>query len=244
MTTTLSRDKAIIADYQSGKTLKQVATLHGITSERVRQILRSHNIKRRSPDQRRSNAYQTWALTHGDTIVAQMRATGSVRQAINDLATNHPKSWLRRLAQERITPNERLQHRRGPAYTDTELLECLRAKAINGHLSGKDYDEKRLPGDPALATYVLRFGSWTDACKKAGLNAHLRSKTPKRRWTEMDMLDAVRRYAQDAESQGRMPTVIGYDAWRKDQSDSLPSFSTIRIQSGRNWLDLLKAVGK
>jgi Homing endonuclease associated repeat len=240
-----TRDATIIADYQSGKTLKQVATRHGLTAERVRQILRDHNIQRRTPGQHGNTAYTVWATTHGDAIVAQMRANGSVRQTIAALAADHPKAWLRRLAQERITRAERLKHRRGPAYTDTELLTHLRTKAYGtGHLSGKDYDERRIAGEPALATYVLRFGSWSEACRQAGLNAHVRANPPKRRWTEMDMLQAVRQYAEHADTTGEIPTVLGYDAWRKTQPVKLPSFSTMRFQTGRNWLDLLKAVGR
>ena len=242
-TTRTTRDQNIIAEYQNGKTLKQVATNHQITAERVRQILRDHDIKRRTPGQRGSDAYTEWANTNGDKIVAQMRTAGSVRQTITDLSGTYPKAWLRRLAQERITPSERLQHRRGPAYTDTQLLEALRTKAHNGHLSGKDYEEQRLPGEPALATFVLRFGSWTNACKQAGLNITQRARSVNRRWSEMDMLNAVRQYAQFAETNGDIPTVLGYDAWRRLQTTSLPSFSTLRFQTGRNWLDLLKAAG-
>lgn len=241
-----SRDQRIIAAYEQGHTLKQVARQHELTAERVRQILRDHDVQRRSPGQRGDAAYQQWAATNGDRILAEMRRTGSIRQAITGLATTerHPKAWLRRLARERIAPSERLQHRRGPSYAESQLLEALRAKATNGHLSGKEYEELRSPDEPALATFVLRFGSWSEACRQAGLNPHIRSNPAKRSWTEMDMLAAVRAYAEHAAAEQQTPTVLGYDAWRKTQATRLPSFSTMRFQTGRNWLDLLKAVGQ
>jgi transcriptional regulator with XRE-family HTH domain len=238
------RDQNIISDYISGMTLKECASRAGVTSERVRQILRDNNVERRSPNHRGSQAYNEWVAINGDIVIAEMRRVGSVRQVINDLADTrkYPKAWLRRVASERISKTERLQHRRGPAYTDDQLITALQSKTDDGRLTSKQYEERREQGEPALATFVLRFGSWTAAVKAAGLTTAERPKTT-RRWTEIDMLQAVRTYAELAEQSGQTPTVTGYSEWRRLQTTPVPSFSTMRFQSGRNWLDLLKAAG-
>ena len=239
---TVTRNESIIADYTSGLTLKECAERAGVTPERVRQILRDNDVPRRSSTQRGTRAYDEWVQANGDAIVAEMRRCGSVRQAIASLSNDHPKAWLRRLAKERIAKSERLQHRRGPAYTDDQLILTLQGAAQDGRLTSKQYEQQRQPGQPALATFVLRFGSWTAAVKAAGLTTVERPKT-NRQWTEIEMLQAVRTYAEVAETAGETPTVTGYAEWRRLQVTKVPSFSTMRFQSGRNWLDLLKAAG-
>lgn len=243
-TNTTTRNESIIADYNSGLTLKECAERAGVTGERVRQILRANNVARRSSTHRGSTAYNEWVAANGDAVIAEMRRVGSVRQVINDLANTkqYPKAWLRRLASERIAKAERLQHRRGVAYSDELLITVLRSKSDDGRLTSKQYEQRREPGQPALATFVLRFGSWTAAVKAAGLTTAERPKT-NRQWTEIEMLEAVRTYAMTAEQAGLVPTVTGYSEWRRLQTSKVPSFSTMRFQSGRNWLDLLKAAG-
>jgi len=56
------------------------------------------------------------------------------------------------------------------SYSDEELLTKLQelAEELDGPLTSTKLDEAE--GYPALATYVRRFGSWSEAVKKAGLD--------------------------------------------------------------------------
>ena len=240
VTTRQLRDIIICHDYQQGMTLAEVGGMHDLTRERVRQILNQHDIPRRKPGELVDMKYSDFVSTHGDAIIKRMRDTGSVRQAINDMSGTFPKAWLVRLSKERIDKRERLQQRRGPSYSDAELINCLVNKAVNGKLSSGRYEKIRnRASDPALATYVLRFGSWSNAMEAAGLHTSYTHDMYVRRWSEDEMLTTIRSYAIQCTIQDVLPTVLGYDVWRNQYPGRFPSFSTMRFQTGRNWLSLL-----
>jgi hypothetical protein len=239
VTTNELRDILICFDYEQGMTLAEVGTRHNLTRERVRQILNQHDIARRKPGELVEIKYNDFVSTHGDAVITQMRATGSVRQAIDDMSGTFPKAWLVRISRERINKGERLQQRRGPNYSDAELIQCLVDKAIDGKLSSGQYEKMRnRSSEPALATYILRFGSWSKAMKAAGLYVATTHEMYVRRWSDEEMLTTVRSYAIQCDAEGVLPTVIGYSEWR-EQHPGLPSFSTMRFQTGQNWLSLL-----
>lgn len=240
VTTHRLRDIIICHDYEQGMTLAEVGTRHNLTRERVRQILNEHDIPRRKPGELGNMKYNDFVSAHGDAVIKRMRATGSVRQAIDDMSGTFPKGWLVRISKERIHKGERLQQRRGPSYSDAELIQCLVDKAVDGKLSSGEYEKMRnRSSDPALATFVLRFGSWSKAMKAAGLYVTTTHEMYVRRWSDEEMLTTVRSYAVQCDVEGVLPTVLGYDAWRKQFPGRFPSFSTIRFQTGRNWLSLL-----
>lgn len=69
---------------------------------------------------------------------------------------------------------------KNPRYSDEYLLECLRKYAReNGKAPGKRTFENSIHGRPQHTTYIVRFGSWNNAIRMAGL-------TPNVRWIPND----------------------------------------------------------
>lgn len=244
---TITRDDQIVTAYQQGQSLRAIGATHDISGERVRQVLAARGVTRRNVGGVTKRAYETWAIEHGDTVEARLRTFPSVHTAIDTLADEYPKTWVRRLIRERIPRNEWSTYsRRINHYTDTELLDTLRSHATNNTLSAKRYNDARRPGDPSFTTFVLRFGSWAEACRRADLTVSVRPSPAVSNWTLDELHRAVRTYVIEARASGHEPTRCGYDAWRNQHRlrDGIPSPSTLRVRTGKSWLDLVAEVSE
>lgn len=242
-TTSITRDDEIVTAYQQGQSLRAIGAAHNISGERVRQVLAARGVSRRHVGGITKHAYEAWAAEHGDNVEARLRTYRSAHEAIDALATKHPKTWVRRLLRERISRDEwstysqRINH-----YDTTVLLDTLRRHAHDNTLSAKRYNNTRVPGDPSFTTYVLRFGSWGEACRQAGLNVSTRTSPAVPSWSLDELHSTVRRYLTESEQAGRVPTRNGYEAWRKTQPTALPSAATLRVRTGKSWTVLIKDV--
>ena len=112
-------------------------------------------------------------------------------------------------------------------FGEEQMLEGLRAAAeeVGEPLIGDRYDEYR-EDHPSLATriWIIRaFGSWSEACARAGVKANPgRART--RRWTEEQVLGYVRSYLVEA---GPTGSFAGYGAWARE-ADGAPSGPALR----------------
>jgi hypothetical protein len=79
-------------------------------------------------------------------------------------------SWNKAKEQAGLETVGKGEWSRSPTYTDEELLELLRQRAaeVRGKLTKQAMDGA--VGYPSTTTYTERFGSWTKAKKKAGLD--------------------------------------------------------------------------
>jgi hypothetical protein len=130
---------------------------------------------------------------------------------------------------------------RGQKYTDDQLLEMLRAWVrVHGEpatVTGISSPDKSDPWLPTPATYMKRFGSWNEACKRAGVKPGSYSRRDyTRRWTYDDQIDAVADYLGE---DGSEPTARGYEDWARQQ-ENRPSLAVIRMQ-GHRWSEVRTA---
>ena len=137
------------------------------------------------------------------------------------------------LASER-TPKDLL-------FSDAALEALLRqaaAKVADGEpLTSARYKEIRAaqetPQMPAVATVLLRYGSWRAALEAANLPHTDSTRVYDRRWSEDDMTLAV----ADAILATGSSSFRGYERWAKGRDD-VPS--QVRITSDRSWVELAR----
>ena len=88
----------------------------------------------------------------------------------------HFGSWNAAKEAAGLEPVEKGQGKRGPTYSDTELLQLLRdlATEIDGPLTAAALEAAE--EYPSLSTYKRRFGSWTAAKAKAGVGEQSQDK--------------------------------------------------------------------
>ena len=216
-----------------GASLQEIADVFSLTRERVRQIIRdaggpsreeaSAARRARAEDEQRAlrEAALRVARDHpGSTVegVAERLGvtTGDVRAALGDDA-------------RRVLVST---HRPPIQFSDDEILgHLVRAAALAGSpLTVRMYDDVRVEFGGASSPLVLqRFGSWRQACTRAGVTPGqpLRS-SYQRRWTRSEMVAHVAAYLTSDGSRG---SFADYEAWARSTKDA-PSGQTIRTQLG------------
>lgn len=124
---------------------------------------------------------------------------------------------------------------RQPEFSDERLTANLRAAAaeLGEPLTAAAYDgwqRRRDAASPALL--VRRFGSWNEACARAGVTTN-KTRSTTRRWSEDAMVRIVAAYLR---SPGTTGTFADYSDWARTQDD-VPSGATLRQRFPR-WNDL------
>lgn len=115
---------------------------------------------------------------------------------------------------------------RTPEFSDDQLLADLaRAAAELGEpltVGGYDaWQRGRTAASPALL--VRRFGTWNQACSRAGVATN-KTRSTSRRWTEDQVVGIVARYLR---AEGSTGSFADYTAWAREQP-GVPSGATLR----------------
>lgn len=169
----------MIDAYQSGLTLDAVGELHGITSERVRQLFVRHDY-----NHRHSNGV---AL---EKALAAIATPGTRKEIALRMGVSYSNLALV-LSRHGLTAS--FVSGWGTKYTDDELLNHLRSLAKKlGRTPGHTDLCKDSP--PGTSAYQKRFGSLCEAQRRAGL---VPNKTGRRRdYAEGFLLTHLRLLAQ------------------------------------------------
>jgi predicted transcriptional regulator len=255
LTTSIGADRAaaIFAAYSSGATLQEVGERYGISRERVRKILKAHgypvrSVKEAAALRRASERVMAPQITALCSELGEPREVAdrlgvsyvTVREVIrlNDVGDLQPASAQRR----KLRKTQKL-------YTNEELLECLKMASgqLGGVLTASAYSEfirDRALSDgrpwPSHQALQLRFGSWREALRQAGLRANPASAIAGQRIFEAaHCIDAVRHVAREL---GHSPTAAEYDLMARASRGGLPCVATVRRRFG-GWLDALGAAG-
>ena len=80
---------------------------------------------------------------------------------------------------------------------------------------------------PGPQTIAMRFGTWNQACKLAGVEYldSVRSEYTSK-WTQEQMLESIIRFLQEEKSSG---SLVAYDLWRKQNGAEIhPSGAHLR----------------
>lgn len=115
---------------------------------------------------------------------------------------------------------------RSPEYSDQRLLADLRAAAaeLGEPLTATAYDAWQRARDAASpALLVRRFGSWNEACGKAGVATNT-TRSTSRRWSDEDVVGFVAAYLRSPGSTG---SFAGYSQWARGEAGA-PSGATLR----------------
>jgi hypothetical protein len=129
---------------------------------------------------------------------------------------------------------------RSQKHTDDELIAMLRAWVqVHGEpATVTGISSTHEPPVPTPATYMKRFGSWNEACRRAGVQPGGYSRRNyARRWTYDDKVSSVIDYLTEVGvDEG---TARGYENWARGHEDR-PSLAVIRMQ-GHRWSEMLSA---
>jgi DNA-binding CsgD family transcriptional regulator len=234
---TTTRNAEICALYAAGHTLREIAARHGLSAERVRQILRDVG----GP---------TAADTRAARAAKREREDAHLRSRVDDDVRDHPGSTVDEIAARlgldvrtvngALTPAaRRLVVRRGTrsttTWSDEDLLQVLRLAASYAFpLTVSEYGSLIACGEvcgPTALTIEKRFGSWIRACRVAGVEPGRQFRTSyQSTWTDDDLVGYVTEYLGDERYAG---TFEGYDVWRVRERPDAPSAPTIRNRLGQ-----------
>ena len=115
---------------------------------------------------------------------------------------------------------------RTPDYTDEQLVTHLRAAAreLGEPLKVAAYDAwQRGRGAASPALLIRRFGSWNEACARAGVATN-KTRSTSRRWSDEAVVAIVATYLGAPGSTG---SFVDYSEWARGQADA-PSGATLR----------------
>lgn len=218
-----------------GYTLDKIADVVGVTRERVRQILKA------AGGPTASDAREVLRLRAAEED--ESRKTG-----IRDLLNHRGAMTISEVANTlgipdaevgRLWPNDlrNLRVHRGNegavTWSDEQVLHAIQtAGTFEYPLRTATYDELVRLGEvdgPTSMRIGQRYGSWSQACTQAGVEAApARRNDYQSRWTDDDLLGVVADYLDLPGSEG---TFAGFDAWRREQGGG-PSSQTVRNRLG------------
>lgn len=119
---------------------------------------------------------------------------------------------------------------RVPEYSDDRLAADLAAAAaeLGEPLTAASYDAWQRERDAASpALLIRRFGSWKQACARAGVATN-KTRSTTRRWSDEDVVAIVADYLAEPGSTG---SFADYTAWARGRADT-PSGATLRQRFG------------
>lgn len=235
------RAQAVRTLRADGWTLQMIGELFGVTRERIRQILvetdgptasdaRAVRHQRKAEEVvANQQALADWLREHPGSSVHDARAAlGWDELQLAEAMTDE----VRRLA-VRTQPRE--AHRKfTDAHTMAAIQHAWEIVSVDAPaLSHNRYDELVRSGavdGPSSVRILQVYGTWIAALDKAGVPA---GKRPNRdygsKWTDDEILDAVRTYLADPQARG---TFQAWDEWKKANAPAAPSGATMRNRLG------------
>ena len=227
------RDPYILEMRYEGYTLDEIGESVGLTRESIRLIVKKKN----GPTQQEVLS------------IRKAKYRSEVMEVITEESSPTKSSITTRLAisQSKLTsilgnktkniPRNDKSKRR--IYSDDDLLKILKSNAsvTDQPLSAAKFME--LCGEPTVAVFIARFGSWKNACELAGVRSGDGRESYSRRHTNEDMLAFVESYLADPRTSG---SAQGYDNWQR-QVEGAPSLALLRQRLGK-WNDIKQKILK
>jgi hypothetical protein len=222
------RNRYVVQMREAGHTLQAIGDSLNLTREMIRLIVKANagpsastvRVNREFKKQKKArDAFRDLGTADVETLAAHLdEKPGRVRQLLGKQAKKLPKG---RANFEKI-------------FSDEDLLTILRlsAEKIGGPLTCNAY--RKLGIQPTVAIFIGRFGTWKNACDKAGVTPGraMRSNYT-RAHSEEDMLGFIASYLADPRTNG---SAIGYEHWQR-KVEGAPSLSLIRQRIGK-WNDI------
>lgn len=242
--TVSDRDSDIYYSYLEGQTLAEIGERHGITRERVRQLLEKQGVNRRSTTESATVRNRAIRSQNTEEIKSVYRQYGNLADTVKACKGKVPASIVKEVVSE-MPESERAKYRNRPTKTrtfDDESMRSALAKAagsgvvtISAYREWRDTPEGA--GSPSVPLLIMRYGSWKQARAAAGLDSSSASGRGKT-FTDTEILVAVRRFVDACEAAGNYPSANNYDRWAKTVG-GLPTLSTVRQRTNSTWLDVV-----
>ena len=226
--TTEERNRYVVQMREAGHTLQAIGDSLNLTREMIRLITKANEgpsartVRVNREVKKKAEAlavFKDLGTANVETLAAHLdERPARVRQLLGKQAKKLPKG---RMNFKRI-------------FSDEDLLAILRlaSERVGGPLTCNAY--KKLQIQPTIAIYLSRFGSWNQACEKAGVtHGPTMRKSYTRAHSEEDMLAYIASYLADPRTNG---SAVGYEHWQRKVSGA-PSLSLIRQRIGK-WNDI------
>jgi DNA-binding CsgD family transcriptional regulator len=241
------RDLKIIHLRQEGRTLDEIGREVSITRERVRQILSKH-----APD-----------IVFGE--IREKKEEEALKQFKNRNLEIHElirKNWndyqylkfedlalcfaipvwrlrrcLSRIQYVYLQANE--ERKVAQSWSDDECLKSLQnAATFVFPLTVSKYRRLLETGDvrgPTPALFWQRFGSWVQACERAGVEYGEPLREYNRIWNDTELITFVRKFLYQRED-GKW-SLEKYEEWRRSPAVEGPSMALLRLRLG-SWTEI------
>jgi hypothetical protein len=222
------RNQYVVQMREEGHTLQSIGDSLNLTREMIRLIIKANegpsaNTVRANREAKKKQEaialFKDLGTVNVGTLAAHLDENPTrVRQLLGKQAKKLPKG---RMNFEKV-------------FSDEDLLNILRnaSAQVPGPLSSNKYQKLKI--QPTVAVFISRFGSWNEACEKAGIEHGRTMRTNyTRAHSEEDMLAFIASYLADPRTNG---SAIGYEEWQR-KVDGAPSLSLIRQRIGK-WNDI------
>ena len=224
---------------RQGETLAQIGVRHGLTRERVRQVLIANGhpdtaLDRRTADrERRSRDLVEVARVAAQALDRSPGMTRGQLAGATGLTPDQIAGALRDTALRRKVSHTQPADTGMPA---AEALDGVRVTAVTvtaatgqARLSAPAYDTHRDPRTTLSSPRLVQLhGTWTAACQAAGVVPVTPNRTYQQHWTTADINTALINYFTDPGTTG---TYIDFERWARARPGT-PSAQTIRNDFG------------
>jgi hypothetical protein len=248
----------LLSSLRDGARLDLVADKEGLTTQQVRSLFRSFGIDRDA-----LKALRSTRTTPHLGLPADLRAIALWRDGcpLNEIArrTGVAAEHVARTISDvfGVRVSTAIVDERAPElgvagagamgvrsrWSDAAMLEALQLAATMAFpLSVAEYDALRLErfiDGPSAQLVAIRFGNWSTACDRAGVECGtVPRRSYGRAWSNAEILAIVNEYLARA---GGVRTFDGYGRWAA-ASGFAPSAATVRVRLG-TWANVLRAAG-
>ena len=226
--TTDERNRYVVQMREAGHTLVEIGDSLNLTREMIRLITKANE----GPSARTVR------------VIREVKKKAEALAVLKDLGTADVETLAAHLDErpERVRQLLGKQAKKLPKgrmnfekiFSDEDLLTILRlaSERVDGPLTCNAY--RKLQIQPTVAIFIGRFGSWNNACEKAGATPGRAMRTNyARAHSEEDMYAFVASYLADPRTNG---SADGYEEWQR-KVDGAPSLTLIRQRIGK-WNDI------
>lgn len=240
----LRAEEMIRLHRDEGWSLVEIGERFGVSRERVRQIMKDYGFVSGRKGRRPGPSPGTLlAVERAESLVRENPGTtrADLQRALG-VAYTTIGPYLGPEVREALDAAGIARYR-APLYTDEDLIDEIRVAAgeLGEPLGARRFD--RWSGYGRSQLMMLRFGSWAEACRRAGVRCGTVADTAvaaglgRRRFSGEDCLSAMREAARRSGS-ARL-TYAGYEAYA---SKGAPSGTTVRKRFG-SWSAACREAG-
>jgi DNA-binding transcriptional ArsR family regulator len=212
----------LIKAHDAGTSISALATKHGLRREAVATVLAQNGHGHSSPERERVLAYvREHQGLSVDDLALQL-----------DISKSSISRYLRGTSEHRLVVSRKQTDL--SKFSDATMYAALRAAytelgedRVKG-LSRVRYNKLKADGQPAASTFIRRYGSWSEACRRAGVTAAKpRRPSYEQEWTNEAIIEAVAEFVAETGT----TTYHAYAAWAREHGRPSGPLLITRLRS-------------